>query len=82
MLTNVEFYNKARYEISKKFPEVRESDIYMVWNCFILGHIKGLFSWHGDNKYIEVTYNSDKKEMYIDVYEKKSNDVVEFRKAK
>lgn len=44
-------------------------NIYCVNCSFILGHIKGMFSTTlTDGKYYEVTYNMNKKEMYVDQY--------------
>ena len=52
--------------------------IYMVWFSRILGHMKGMFIDRGNNnRYYEVTYHSKEDEMYIDMYEKKKNIVVE-----
>ena len=46
-----------------------------VWYCKTLQNHKGLFICLGvKDKYFECTYNGDKGEMYIDVYEKKANE--------
>ena len=53
--------------------------VYCVWSCKTLQHIKGLFSSDvakADGKYYEATYNGDKKEYYLDEYTKDRNTVV------
>ena len=49
-------------------------DVYVVWNCYILGHSKALLSTTlADGMYYEVTYNSNKNEAYLDAYLKFEN---------
>lgn len=49
-------------------------DVYVVWNCYILGHNKALLSTNlADGMYYEVTYNSNKNEVYLDAYKKFEN---------
>ena len=44
-------------------------DVYEVTHSFVLGNQKGMFSTTlPDGKYYEVTYNSEKEEMYVDCY--------------
>lgn len=58
-------------ELGHKYSEV---DVYNVWNCKTLQNNKGLFSTTiQDKRYMEVTYNGDKDEMYLDVYVKEKN---------
>lgn len=49
-------------------------DIYVVWQCKTLQNYKALLvtSLH-DGMYYEVTYNGDKEDFYLDVYEKVEN---------
>ena len=52
-------------------------DVYVVWFCKTLQNWKVLVSTTiPDSRYYEVTYNGDKRETYIDVYEKFHNFVV------
>ena len=52
-------------------------DISVVWSCHILGFKKSIFIDNGDNhRLYEVTYNRDREEMYVDVYQKGLNKVV------
>lgn len=52
-------------------------DVYVTWFGFILGNMKALVSTSlPDGKYYEVTYNKEKKEIYIDCYVKIKQKVV------
>lgn len=31
-----------------------------------------------DNRYFEITYNGDKRELYLDAYQKEANEVTKF----
>lgn len=49
-------------------------DIYVVWFAKTLQNWKALISTNvKDNQYYEVTYNGDKRETYIDAYQKIAN---------
>ena len=49
-------------------------DIYVVWFCKTLQNWKVLISTTlPDGMYYEVTYNGDKKEIYLDAYKKFEN---------
>lgn len=51
-----------------------EYDVYNVWYCKTLQNHKGLFSSSlPDGMYYEVTYNGDRKELYLDAYKKFEN---------
>lgn len=56
----------------------RVADIYVVWQCYILGNWKAMLSTNhsGDGLYFEVTYNKQKKELYVDAYYKADNETV------
>lgn len=52
-----------------EYPNGKEYKVYIVACSYILGNEKYWISTDlPDGKYFEVTYNSDKNEMYIDVY--------------
>lgn len=49
-------------------------EVYTVWQCYILGHRKWLISSTlPDKMYYEVTYNSNKRQWYLDAYVKLHN---------
>ena len=56
---------------------LNDFDVYTVWYAFELGHIKTLISTSlPDGMYYEVTYNSNKYEVYFDAYKKFENKCV------
>lgn len=53
---------------------IDDYDVYIVWYAFELGHNKALISTSLlDGMYYEVTYNSNKNEIYLDAYKKFEN---------
>lgn len=49
-------------------------DIFVVWSCKTLQNNKALLSTTlSDGMYYELTYNGDKKELYLDAYKKFEN---------
>ncbi len=52
------------------FPD---SELFIVWSCYILGNRKYLIGMSKGNYYFEITYNTFKDEWYLDVYFKKDN---------
>ena len=54
--------------------QIALDDIYIVWFCKTLQNWKVLLSTTlPDGMYYEVTYNGDKKEVYLDAYKKFEN---------
>lgn len=54
--------------------QITEDDIYIVWYCKTLQNHKALVSTKiSDGMYYELTYNGDKKELYLDAYKKWEN---------
>lgn len=48
--------------------------IFITWKCKTLQNYKYLLCTDlNDNKYYELTYNGDKRELYIDEYDKVNN---------
>ena len=53
--------------------EIKPDNMYVVWFCKTLKNWKALVSGVNITEYIEVTYNGEKKEIYVDVYTKMYN---------
>ena len=57
-----------------KSDGVVEFDVFVVWQCYILGNAKWLLSTTlKDGMYYEVTFNKAKNEFYLDAYKKFEN---------
>ncbi len=84
-MTNEKFIEKAKELVSHyavehmdKTDTIPPFDVFVVWNCYILGNIKALLSTtNHDGMYYEVTYNKDKNEIYFDAYKKFENRKIE-----
>lgn len=54
--------------------QITEDDVFVVWMCKSLQNNKALLSTTlFDGMYYELTYNGDKKELYLDAYKKWEN---------
>lgn len=61
---------------SYRHPLVTKDDIFIVWFVKVLQNWKALVSTiFEDNRYFELTYSGDKRELYVDEYNKKGNEV-------
>lgn len=68
----VKYTNNHLDKTDKK--EIKENDVFVVWNCKTLQNNKALLSTTlFDGMYYEITYNGNKKEMYFDAYKKWEN---------
>lgn len=57
-----------------KTDNVTTFDVFVVWQCKTLQNNKALLSTTlFDGMYYELTYNGDKKELYLDAYKKFEN---------
>lgn len=57
--------------------EPSDINVFVVWQCKTLQNWKFmLITDLPDNIYYELTYNGDKEEFYLDVYDKKDNVVI------
>lgn len=68
--------NEVRKYVNKHYPktELDVFEVYVCWVCKTLQNNKALLATTlKDNMYFEVTYNGDKKEMYLDAYKKEKN---------
>lgn len=58
--------------------QITLNDVYIVWFCKTLQNWKALVSTTlPDGMYYEVTYNGDKKEIYLDAYKKFENQKID-----
>ena len=57
--------------------QVSEDNVFIVWSCKTLQNNKALLSTTlYDGMYYELTYNGDKKEVYLDAYKKFENKAI------
>jgi len=69
-------YTNAHLDKSK-YREITIDDVFVVWMCKTLQNNKALLSTTlYDGMYYEITYNGDKREAYVDAYEKRDNIVM------
>lgn len=81
------FINKCKEIVRKyemdhldKSDVITEFEVFVVWSCKILQNNKALLSTTLFNgMYYEVTYNGDKKELYLDAYKKFENKCFEIK---
>lgn len=68
----VDYYNE-RVEKTDNF-KITEDEVFIVWSCKTLQNNKALVSTTvSDGMYYELTYNGDKRELYLDAYKKWEN---------
>lgn len=59
--------------LNDRYRNTNINDMFIVWSCYILGNRKYLVGIKDSSNYFEVTYNVNKKEWYIDEYNKVNN---------
>ena len=70
--TIVDYFNE-RVDKTDNFT-LKDEDIFIVWSCKTLQNNKALVSTTvPDGMYYELTYNGDKKKLYLDAYKKIEN---------
>lgn len=61
--------------------QISTEDVFVVWMCKTLQNSKAMVSTTlFDGMYYELTYNGDKKELYVDAYKKWENICVSIEK--
>lgn len=74
--TIVDYFN-SRVEITDNM-KINEDNVFIVWSCKTLQNNKALVSTNiSDGMYYELTYNGDKRELYLDAYKKWENKCIE-----
>ena len=70
--TIVDYFNE-KVDKTDNFV-LKEENVFIVWSCKTLQNNKALVSTTvSDGMYYELTYNGDKKELYLDAYKKLEN---------
>lgn len=82
-MTNQRFISFAKYKVQQWLVHNVEDmecfstdDIFVVWYSKTLQNHKVLLGTHFTDHYFECTFNGDKGEMYVDVYDKVQNECV------
>lgn len=80
-MTNQEFINYAKFKVQQwlwrnadDMDGISTDDIFVVWYSKALQNHKALLATRFTNHYFEYTFNGDKGEMYMDVYDKLDNE--------
>ena len=76
-----EFQELAMNAVFQVNPNIAISEMFVVWMCNTLESNNALISAMSTDNYYEVTYNGDKKELYVDEYIKKTNTCLNVNKA-
>lgn len=75
-MTNQEFISYAKLKVQQWLcrDNISTDDIFVVWYAKTLQNHKALLGTQFANYYFECTFNGDKGEMYMDVYDKLDNE--------
>ena len=72
----VDYFN-SQADSTDKNGKITEENVFIVWSVKVLQNNKALVSTTiSDGMYYEITYNGDKKEIYVDAYKKWKNYIV------
>lgn len=79
-MTNQKFIDYAKFKVQQWLQRntddmdgISTDDIFVDWYSKALQNHKALLATRFTNHYFECTFNGDKGEMYIDVYDKLEN---------
>lgn len=67
------FHDLAINAVLQVNQNIEVSEMFVVWMVKVLQNNKALISAQSTDNYYEVTYNGDKKELYVDEYIKNTN---------
>ena len=76
-----EFQELAMNAVFQVNPNIAISEMFVVWMCNTLESNNALISAMSTDNYYEVTYNGDKKELYVDEYIKNTNTCINVNDA-
>ena len=63
-----------RYAVESRTVAIDWTDVFIVWQCKTLQNHKAILAAPTPDQYLfEATYNGDKEQMYLDVYDKIGN---------
>lgn len=87
---NEEFLNKCKEIVRQytmehldKSDTIMGFEVFVVWSCKTLQNNKALLSTTlYDGMYYELTYNGEKKELYLDAYKKFENRCIKIEEEK
>lgn len=69
----VDYFN-SQADSTDKNGKITKDNVFIVWLTKVLQNNKALVSTNiSDGMYYELTYNGDKKEIYVDAYKKWKN---------
>ena len=69
----VDYFN-SQADSTDKNGKITVDNVFVVWDVKVLQNNKALLSTTvSDGMYYELTYNGDKKEIYVDAYKKWKN---------
>ena len=92
MMSSEEFIELAKNRLAEYFeehifgkdhPAISDDQVFVTWYAKVLQNHKALLGVDdigNDQHYYEVTYNGDKKQLYLDVYDKQENKCFEEEK--
>lgn len=66
----VNYYVSAGLLVDGEYKEYFKKCICLVWFSKTIQNFKGLFFVPEAQRYVEVTFNGDKNELYVDFYQK------------
>lgn len=80
---NLVEYAMRREMEDEELAGINQPEVFIVWKAKILKNWKYMIATtREDGLYYEATYNGEKREWYLDIYEKVSNEVIPMDEGK